>query len=46
LGIDMANLNKVKSLFGFTSPRTIEKITPEIQILCENFEGQQWSGNE
>jgi AlwI restriction endonuclease len=42
----MANLNKVKSVFGFTSPRTIEKIIPEIQILCNNFEGQQWSGNE
>lgn len=42
----MANLSKTKALFGFTSPRTIEKIIPEIQILCENFEGQQWAGNE
>lgn len=42
----MANLSKTKALFGFTSPRTIEKIIPEIQILCQNFEGQQWSGNE
>ncbi len=42
----MANLSKTKTLFGFTSPRTIEKIIPEIKILCENFEGQKWSGNE
>lgn len=42
----MANLSKTKALFGFTSPRTIEKIIPEIKILCQNFEGQRWSGNE
>src|SRR5690554_2534311 len=42
----MANLSKTKALFGFTSPRTIEKIIPEIKILSENFEGQKWSGNE
>lgn len=42
----MANLSKTKALFGFTSPRTIEKIIPEVQILCQNFEGQKWSGNE
>jgi hypothetical protein len=42
----MANLSKTKALFGFTSPRTIEKIIPEINILCENFSGIKWSGNE
>lgn len=42
----MANLTKTKALFGFTSPRTIEKIIPEIKILCENFSGTKWSGNE
>lgn len=42
----MANLSKTKALFGFTSPRTIEKIIPEINILCENFSGIRWSGNE
>lgn len=42
----MANLSKTKALFGFTSPRTIEKIIPEIQLLTENFDGQKWSGNE
>lgn len=42
----MANLSKTKTLFGFTSPRTIEKIIPEINILCENFCGIKWSGNE
>ena len=42
----MANLSKTKALFAFTSPRTIEKIIPEIKILCENFNGQKWSGNE
>ena len=42
----MANLSKTKTLFGFTSPRTIEKIIPEIQILCDNYSSQKWSGNE
>ncbi len=42
----MANLSKTKALFGFTSPRTVEKIIPEIKILCNNYESQQWSGNE
>lgn len=42
----MANLSKTKALFGFTSPRTIEKIIPEIEILCNNFSGQVWSGND
>jgi hypothetical protein len=37
----MANLSKTKALFAFTSPRTIEKIIPEIKILTENFEGQK-----
>ena len=42
----MANLSKSKALFGFTSPRTIEKIIPEIRILTENFNGKRWSGNQ
>ena len=42
----MANLSKTKALFAFTSPRTIEKIIPEIKILSENFEEQKWSGND
>jgi hypothetical protein len=42
----MANLSKTKHLFGFTSPRTLEKIIPEIQVLTENFTGQNWSGDE
>ena len=42
----MANLSKTKALFGFTSPRTVEKIIPEIKILCDNFTGYKWSGNE
>ena len=42
----MANLSKTKALFAFTSPRTIEKIIPEIKILTENFEGKKWSGND
>lgn len=40
----MANLSRTKHLFGFTSPRTIEKIIPEIQLLVDNFRGQKWSG--
>ena len=42
----MANLSKTKALFGFTSPRTIEKVIPEIQILCDNYGGETWSGNQ
>ena len=42
----MGSLSKVKALFGFTSPRTVEKIIPEINLLCENFSGIDWSGNE
>lgn len=41
----MANLSKTKALFGFTSPRTIEKIIPEIQLLVDNYQGKKWSGN-
>lgn len=42
----MASLSKSKGLFGFTSPRTIEKIIPEIRILTDNFISDKWSGNE
>lgn len=42
----MGSLSKVKALFGFTSPRTIEKIIPEIGILVDNFSGEKWSGNK
>lgn len=42
----MANLSKTKTLFGFTSPRTIEKIIPEIKLLCDNYHGEKWSGRE
>ncbi len=41
----MANLTKTKTLFGFTSPRTLEKIIPEINILTNNFSNLEWSGN-
>src|SRR5690554_5074085 len=41
----MASLSKSKTLFAFTSPRTIEKIIPEINILDSGFAGQEWSGN-
>ena len=39
----MANLNKTKKLFAFTSPRTIEKIIPEIELLINNLSGNKWS---
>ena len=39
----MANLSKTQTVFGFTSPRTIEKIIPEIEILVDNFSGQNWN---
>lgn len=41
----MGNLSKSKTLFSFTSPRTIEKIVPEIKLLAEKFSGQKWRGN-
>jgi hypothetical protein len=39
----MANLSKTRTVFAFTSPRTIEKIIPEIQVLIESFEGDEWN---
>lgn len=39
----MANLSKTRTIFAFTSPRTIEKIIPEIQCLIDNFNGQKWN---
>ncbi len=42
----MANLSKTRALFAWTSPRTIEKIIPEINLLIELFGGQIWSGNK
>ncbi len=42
----MANLSKSDTLFAFTSPRTIEKIIPEIDLLVQNFSGEIWSGND
>jgi len=39
----MANLNKTRTVFAFTSPRTIEKIIPEIQILVDRFSGEAWN---
>lgn len=39
----MANLSKTRTVFGFTSPRTIEKIIPEIRILVESFHNCEWN---
>ncbi len=39
----MANLSKTRTVFAFTSPRTIEKIIPEIQVLVDSFSGQEWN---
>lgn len=38
----MANLSKTRTVFAFTSPRTIEKIIPEIQVLVDSFSGKEW----
>jgi len=38
----MANLSKTRTIFAFTSPRTIEKIIPEIQVLVDSFAGKKW----
>ena len=42
----MASLSKTKHLFGFTSPRTIEKIIPELNILSQQFSGMVWGENQ
>lgn len=42
----MASLSKTKHLFGFTSPRTIEKIIPELDILSRQFSGKVWRENQ
>ncbi|MBX2893300.1 MAG: AlwI family type II restriction endonuclease [Saprospiraceae bacterium] len=39
----MANLQKTRTLFAFTSPRTVEKIVPEIKLLADNFGGKVWN---
>lgn len=39
----MANLSKTRAVFAVTSPRTIEKIIPEIGLLIDSFGGQQWN---
>ena len=39
----MANLSKTRTVFAFTSPRTIEKIIPEIQVLVDSFAGKEWN---
>ena len=39
----MANLSKTRTLFAFTSPRTIEKIIPEIALLTEKYSGLKWN---
>lgn len=41
----MANLSKTRTIFAFTSPRTIEKIIPEIDVLISNFNGQIWNSD-
>lgn len=38
----MGNLNKSRTIFAFTSPRTVEKIVPEIQILVNGYSGKKW----
>lgn len=45
-GNDMGSLTKTKALFGTTSPRTLEKVIPEIELLTSSFGGQKWSGNQ
>lgn len=40
---EMANLSKTRTIFAFTSPRTIEKIVPEVTVLSKSFSGQEWN---
>ncbi|MCK5720203.1 MAG: hypothetical protein KAH84_09690, partial [Thiomargarita sp.] len=42
----MASLTKTKAIFGITSPRTLEKIILEIDLLIKLFKGEKWSGNQ
>lgn len=39
----MASLKDTKTLFFTTSPRSPEKIKPEIELLTTNFSGYQWN---
>jgi len=39
----MARLANPRTIFAFTSPRTIEKIIPEIAILIDEFAGEEWN---
>jgi len=41
----MANLHKTRTLFAFTSPRSVEKIIPEIRLLVEGFNGMTWNAS-
>ncbi|MEM9884767.1 MAG: AlwI family type II restriction endonuclease [Bacteroidota bacterium] len=38
----MASIDKSKTLFAFTSPRTLEKVIPEIELLGSKLSGQSW----
>lgn len=39
----MSSISSSKLLFGFTSPRTVEKSIPEIKLLIDNFSGEVWN---
>jgi len=41
----MASISNSKTLFGFTSPRTIEKSIPELKLLTDEYSGQKWERN-
>lgn len=40
----MANINS-KVIFVTTSPRTPAKMIPEIDLLYQNFAGQEWNND-
>lgn len=40
----MGVIKDSRTLFFTTSPRSPHKLIPEIQLLVENFSGQEWSG--
>jgi len=41
----MGSISNSKTLFGFTSPRTIEKSIPELKLLVDEYSGQIWERN-
>lgn len=42
----MGTIKKTRTLFFTTSPRSPEKLIPEIKLLIDNFNGHKWTGKD